>query len=127
MDIKLSKNSEGVYLLELAGKLDLFNSDRFKNYVMKIIKSGIDCLIISLKNVSIINSAGIGALINVFSTLKKLNFTLIMLVPEGPVLNALEVSRLRSYFAIVHTLKDALNIVSPSASRAGRGAVAGKA
>jgi len=112
MDIKLSKNSEGVYLLELTGTLDLLSSTQLKDYVMKMIKTRIERFIISVKNVQSINSAGIGALIFISSTMRKLNCTLIMHVPEGPVLEALEVSRLRNYFNIVQTMKEALKISS---------------
>ena len=109
MEIKLSKNSEDVYLLELTGNLDLSSSDLLKNYVMGKLKTGLECLILSFKNVVEINSAGIGALINVSSTLRKLNCTLIMLTPEGPVLEALEISRIRNYFIVAHTLQEALH------------------
>jgi len=109
MDIRLSKNREGVYLLELAGDLDLISSNQLKEYIMRIAKTRIERFIISLNDVTNINSAGIGALIYAFSTLRKLNCTLIMLVPEGPVLEALHVSRIKKYFTIVHTLKDALS------------------
>jgi len=109
MDIKLSKNSDGIYLMELMGNLDLYSSNHLKTYVMKKVKTGLDYLIVSLKDVAYINSAGIGALVNVCSTLKKLNCTLIMLVPEGPIMEALEMSRLVGYFTIVHSLKDALS------------------
>jgi len=112
MDIKLSKNSEGIYLLELAGNMDLLGSIQLKDYVMQMIKTRIERFIISVKDIESINSAGIGALIFVSSTLRKLNCTLIMHVPEGPVLEALEVSRLKNYFHIVSTLKDALEASS---------------
>jgi len=79
---------------------------------MKVNKIKLESFIISLKNVRDINSAGIGALIYVFSTLRKLNCSMIMLVPKGPVLEALEISRIRNYFTIVHTLKEALTITN---------------
>ena len=110
MEIKLSKNSEGIYLLELAGNLDLTGSNQLKEFVMKMIKIRVDSFIINLRSVAGINSAGVGALIYIYSTLRKLNCSLIMLVPRGPVLEALEVSRIRNYFTIVHTLKEALDL-----------------
>ena len=110
MKIKLSRSSESLYLIELEGNLDLKSSDMLKDYVIKMIKTKMENFIICLKDVVSINSAGIGALIYVFSTLRKLNCNLILLAPDGPVLEALEVSRLKSYFTIVHTLKDALQI-----------------
>ena len=116
MLIRLSKNRKDIYLLELAGSLDLYSSAQLKECVMKIIRTRIDRFIFSLKDIDSINSAGIGALIYAFSTLRKLNCTLTMLIPEGPVLEALEVSRLKGYFTIAPTLKDALEI-SDSAYR----------
>ena len=118
MEIKLSKNSEGIHILELSGNLDLLSSDQLKDYVMKMLKTRIECFIISVKNIESINSAGIGALIFISSTLRKLNCTLVMHVPEGPVLEALEVSKLKNYFQIVQSLKEAVELAS-SAGKAG--------
>ena len=112
MEIKLSKNSGGIFLLELEGDLDLPGSNQLKDYIIQTVRIRIKRFIISLENVEHINSAGIGALIYVFSTLRKLNCTLIMVVPEGPVFEALEISRLKNYFSIVHTMKDALQITN---------------
>lgn len=117
MEIKLSKNSEGVFLLELSGDLDLYGSNQLKEFVMKMIKTSIERFIISLNDIKSINSAGIGSLIYVFSTLRKLDCTLIILVPEGPVLEALEMSRIRSYFTIASSLKEALVITGRTASK----------
>ena len=108
MDIKLSKNDNDVYLLELTGVMDLYSSNQVKELVMKMLKNKIKRFIINLKNVDNINSAGIGALIYVFSTLKKLGCPMIMVAPEGSVLKALETTKIKSYFTIVATLKEAL-------------------
>jgi len=112
MKIRLSKSSESLYLIELGGNLDLKSSTMLKDYVIKMIKTPMETFIINLKDVASINSAGIGALIYVFSTLRKLNCTLILLAPDGPVLEALEVSRLRNYFTVVPNLKDAMQITN---------------
>ena len=112
MDIRLSKNNEGVFLLELSGNLNLCSSDQLKNYLMKKIQNGVDSLIISLEKVTAINSAGIGALVNIFSTLKKLNCSMVMIVSGGPVMEALEVTRLCNYFTIAGSLKEAVALAS---------------
>ena len=108
MEIKIRKNDDDLHLLELSGALDLSSSEQLKQLVMKMIENKVERFIISLKDVDRINSSGIGALIYISSTLKKLNSTLIMIVPEGPVMNALEVTRLKSYFTIAPSLKEAL-------------------
>ena len=121
MEIKLSKNSKGIFLLKLSGDLDLCGSNQLKEFVMKMIKTRIERFIISLNDIKSINSAGIGALINIYSTLRKLNSTLVILVPQGPVLEALEMSRIRSYFTIAHSLKEALVITGRNSGKKSSG------
>ena len=108
METKIRKNDEGVYLVELYGALDLYSSTQLKNLILKMIEKKAESFIISLKEVRRVNSAGIGALIFISSTLKKLSFPLVMIIPEGPVMNALEVSRLKGYFTIASSLKEAI-------------------
>jgi anti-sigma B factor antagonist len=108
MEIKVSKNSDNDYLLELSGDMDLMGSNQLKDIVMKLIANRIEKFIINLKNVGDINSTGVGALIYISSTLKKLNCPLIIIVSDGAVLSALEETRLKGYFTIVQSLKEAL-------------------
>ena len=110
MELKTSRNNDGVYLIELFGAMDLYSSNQLKDSVMNIIRDDAEGFIISLKDVGGINSAGLGSLVAVSSTLKKLNCPLVILVPEGPVTQALEVTRIRGYFTIAASLKEALSL-----------------
>ena len=112
MEIKVSKNDDNTFLMELSGAMDLCSSNHLKELVMKSIKNKAEGFIINLTEVHSINSTGIGALINVFSTLKKLSCPLVIIAPEGPVMKALEATRLKSYFTIVASLKDALSLMA---------------
>ena len=112
MKIKVHKNSDDIYLVELFGDMDLYSSNQLKDLVMKMIKNKAERFIINLTEVNNVNSAGIGALIYISSTLKKLNCPLIFVVKEGPVLNALEVTRLKGYFSIVSSLKEAMPLAA---------------
>ena len=109
MEIKIQKNSDDIYLVDLSGEMDLSSSNQLKDLIMKMIKNKAERFIINLNEVSNINSAGIGALVYISSTLKKLNCPLIIVVPEGPAMQALEVTRLKSYFTIAPSLKEALS------------------
>ena len=111
MEIKIRKNDDDIHLLELRGALDLYSAEQLKQLVMKMIENKVERFLISLKEVDSINSSGIGALIFISSTLKKLNGSLVFIVPEGPVMNALEITRLKSYFTIAPSVKDALDLV----------------
>jgi len=108
MEIKIRKNDDDIHLLELSGALDLSSSEQLKQLVMRMIENKVEHFFINLKEVDYINSSGIGSLIFISSTLKKLNGSLVIIVPEGPVMNALEVTRLKSYFTIASSLKEAL-------------------
>jgi len=112
MKIQIHKNSDDGYLVELSGSMDLYSSNQLKELVMKMIKNKAERFIINLNEVNVVNSSGIGALIYISSTLKKLNCPLIIVAPEGPAMNALEVTRLKSYFTIVPTLKEALALAA---------------
>ena len=107
MTIKVSKNDNDVYLIKLLGIMDLSVSTELKDIVMKIIRNRVERLVINLKGVEGVDSSGIGALLNIFSTLKKLNCPLVIIAPEGPVMQALEANRIKSYFAIAGSLKEA--------------------
>jgi anti-anti-sigma factor len=108
MEIKIRKNDNNVYLLELSGTMDLNSAEQLKGLVMKIVVNKAERLIIDLKSVDKINSASIGALIYISSTLKKINCPFIIIATEGPALDALEATRLKSYFLIAQSLKEAL-------------------
>ena len=68
--------------------------------------------IINLNKITRISSSGIGALIYVCSTFKKLNCPCVIIASEGPVMQALEVTRLKSYFTIAPSLKEALSLAA---------------
>jgi anti-anti-sigma factor len=107
VDIKIKKNSNDVYLVVLSGALDLRGSNQLKDLVLQMIKNKVERFIISLADVDIVSSEGIGALIYTSSTLRKLKYPLVIVVPDGPVIQALESARLKSYFAIASSLKEA--------------------
>ena len=112
MEIKTNKNKNDIFLVELSGSLDLYSSNQLKDLVIKMIKNKMEGFILDFNKVASINSSGIGALIFVSSTLKKLKCPLVIIVPEGPVMNALEVTRLRNYFTIVPSLEEAVTRVA---------------
>ena len=118
MEIKVRKNKDNIYVIDLTGPLDLYSSTQLKDIIMNIIKSRVECCILDLKDVNNINSSGLGALIFVSSTLKKLSCPLIIVAPEGPVMQALEITRLRNYFTIVQSLEDAIPLAAAGFKKA---------
>jgi anti-sigma B factor antagonist len=111
MAIKVLKNDENIYIVELQGELDLFSSNMLKELVMKMIEQKIERFIIDLKKVNTINSAGLGALVYVSSTARKMNFAYAFANINDAVKKAIEVTKLASYFPIAPTLKEAVELV----------------
>ena len=112
MEIRISKNAADMYLVALDGSLDLYSSNQIKEAVMKLVAQKVNCIIINLQKVTGIASAGIGALIFISSTLKKMGCPLVIIVTEGPVMQALEVTRLKNFFTIASSLKEALSLAA---------------
>ena len=113
MDIKISNLLEDICLAELSGALDFYNSTQLKDFFMKKIREKMAHFIINLNNVTSISSSGIGALIYIYSTLKKLNCRLVIVALDGPVIQALETTRLKSYFMIAKSMEEAISLAAP--------------
>jgi anti-sigma B factor antagonist len=111
MEIKVLKNDEGIYIIQLFGSLDLYNSNQFKDLVMKMIEKKNERFIIDLKEVTAINSAGIGALIYVSSTIKKMDFRLALANINPAIGKAIETIKLSSYLPIVSSLQEAVALI----------------
>ena len=113
MEIKVNKKDGDIFLLELSGSLDLYSSNQLKEQIMKIIESRVEGIILNLIDIGNINSTGIGALIYAASTLRKLNCPMVIVAPKGPLINILEISRLKPYFTVAASVDAALAIVKP--------------
>ena len=112
MDIRVYRNEDEIYILELRGNFDLYSSTRIKDMVMKIIENKIEGLILDLKAVDAINTDGIGALINISSTLRKLNYALAITNISEVVSKTMEVTKLKGYLPITPTLRDAIDRIN---------------
>ena len=112
MNIRILKNDSEIYILELHGIIDLYGSARIKELVMKLIERKIERLILDLKDVGRINSTGVAALVYISSTLKKLNYGLVITNANRFVQKEMEVTKLSRLLPIVPTLKEAVKSFS---------------
>ncbi len=70
MELKIRKSAD-IYIIDVNGEMDLYNSYKLKELVMKMLEKKIQKFIINMENVEYIDSSGIGALIYICSTDKK--------------------------------------------------------
>jgi anti-sigma B factor antagonist len=111
MEIRILKNQDNIYLIELRGNLDLYYSNQLKETIISLIKKKGDRFIIDMQKVETINSSGIGALIYISSTVRKMNIRLAIAKINDSVKKAMELSKLSGYFKIAGSLREALDLI----------------
>jgi anti-sigma B factor antagonist len=107
MELKIRRN-QGIYIIDIIGEMDLYNSFKLKELVMKMIEKKIEYFIINMEEVEYIDSSGIGALIFISSTIKKMNLRLAITNIHGTVKKVIELTKLMNYFPIAATLEEAI-------------------
>jgi anti-sigma B factor antagonist len=114
MDIKIRTN-EHIYIIDMEGEMNLYNSNQLKELVMKMIKKKVERFIINVNNIKSIDSNGIGALIFISSTMKKMNLKLAIVNVQEPVKQVMEKARLSGYFPFYKDMNQAIRDMSPAA------------
>lgn len=111
MELKIRKNGD-VYIIDVNGEMDLYNSYKLKELVMKMLEKNVKSFIINLEQVDYIDSSGIGALIYICSTIKKMNLKLYISNIHGSVKKVIELTKLMSYFPIANSVEEALLMIN---------------
>ena len=107
MELKIRKNGD-TYIIDVQGEMDLYNSYKLKELVMKMLEKKVERFIVNLQWVDYIDSSGIGALIYICSTIKKMNLKLLITNIHGSVKKVIELTKLMGYFPISATIEEAL-------------------
>jgi anti-sigma B factor antagonist len=110
MELRIRKNQD-IYIIDVQGELDLYNAYKLKELLMKMLEKKIERFIINLDEVGYIDSSGIGALIYIASTLKKLDLKLVITNIHGSVKKVIELTKLMGFFPIADTLEEAMKKV----------------
>jgi anti-sigma B factor antagonist len=107
MELKIRKSGDN-YIIDVNGEMDLYNSYKLKELVMKMLEKKVERFIINLENVDYIDSSGIGALIYICSTIKKMSLRLVITNIHGSVKKVIELTKLMGYFPISANIDEAL-------------------
>lgn len=113
MDIRIRTNQH-VYIIDVGGEMNLNNSNQLKELVMKMIEKKVERFIINVNNIKSIDSSGIGALIFISSTLKKMDLKLAIVNVHGPVKQVMDKIRLSGYFPLYEDIGQAIRDISPA-------------
>jgi anti-sigma B factor antagonist len=106
------KHKGDVYLINVKGSLDISNSLALKELILRMIKKKVERYIINLRETECIDSKGIGALIFISSTLKKMNLKLAITNMNETITQVIRITKLTGYLPIAATLEDAVTMVS---------------
>ncbi|GHV84412.1 anti-sigma factor antagonist [Spirochaetia bacterium] len=111
MELKIRKNEE-TYIIDVLGEMDLYNSYKLKELLMKMIEKKIERFIINMEDVEYIDSSGIGALIYITSTIKKINLKLAIINVHGSVKKVIELTKLSGFFPIFLNMEEAVKAIN---------------
>jgi anti-sigma B factor antagonist len=106
------RTNQLIYIIALQGEMELSDSNQLKELVMKMVEKRVERFILDVQNVKSIDSSGIGALIFISSTLKKMNLQLAIANVQGPVKDVMERTRLSGYFPIYPDVAQAIKKLS---------------
>ncbi len=107
LELKVRKSAD-IYIIDVNGEMDLYNSYKLKELVMKMLEKKIQKFVINMENVEYIDSSGIGALIYICSTIKKLGLKLFIANVRGSVKKVIELTKLMGYFPIAGSVVEAV-------------------
>ena len=107
MELKIRKAKE-IYIIDVSGEMDLYNSYKLKDLIVKMIDKKIDMLIINIQYVEYNDSSGIGDLIYICSSLKKAGAKLFITNVHGSVKKVVELTKLGTFFPMTNSLEEAI-------------------
>ena len=76
-----------------------------------MLEKSVKFFVINLEQVDYIDSSGIGALIYICSTIKKMNLKLAIASVHGSVKKVIELTKLMGYFPMANSVEEALLMV----------------
>jgi anti-sigma B factor antagonist len=111
VEIKLRRSST-IYIIDIIGEMDLYNSFKLKDVLGKMIQKNIRHFIINLDQVEYLDSSGVGSLIYAHSELKKRKMLLRIVNVKGSVKKVIELTKLNGYFQIAQNVAEGIRQIS---------------
>lgn len=111
MDLKLLKKDD-IYMVSVIGSMELYSSIPLKDLIMQILRKNIDRLIINLAEVDSIDSGGIGTLINICSTVQKLNAELVVINVNQSVQGCIKSMKVGDYIPLANSVGEAVSLLN---------------
>lgn len=99
MELKLHKKNNTEMVIEINGSLDVYTSMDFKEFLEKNVEAQTKNVILNMKNLTYIDSSGIGTLIKEMNFTKDMGGELILTHMKPQIEKVLKISGLTTFFA----------------------------
>ena len=90
----------GVLVMDLSGRLSVLDQN-FREAVLQLLKAGNRHFVLKLTDLSYIDSCGLGQLVSVYVSLRKLGGSVKLLAPSSRVRELLRITKLDTVFDII--------------------------
>ena len=100
---------DGIHIIRGKGRLDMIGAVDLEDLFMDLVHSQADRFIINLGEVPYIDSSGIGTLIFVASTVRRLGLRFVLTETPEQVMWVIEKVRLKGYLPFTENMEEALD------------------
>ena len=104
-----TKSQNGAYILEGSGRIDFHKRKDFQIAIKKSMDSGSKHIVFNLKDVTFIDSAGLGLLLIAAKECHNSNIRFLLCQPNGYVKDVLDLANIEKQIPIIATLEMALS------------------
>jgi anti-sigma B factor antagonist len=115
--IEVSEVSEGVYVVALAGEMDIATSPELVSRLEQVRGKGAYRVMVDLSRLSFIDSSGIKALVSSAKTVEANGGRLVVVAPPPHLEKVFDIVRLSSVVPVAASLKEGLSLAAQNGDR----------
>ena len=107
-DVKTDKVDDGMYVISLAGEVDLYTAPEFKQHLLKVIGDGAKDVVVDFSDTTFIDSTTLGVLVGGVKRLRSQDGRLSLVCSDRNITKIFEITGLDRVFTIYPTRDEAL-------------------
>jgi len=96
-------------VLQITGEVDVYTAPQVRDRVIRLLADGVRHVIADLREVSFLDSTGLGALVGSLKRLREQDGSLELVVPDGRIMTIFRVTGLDRVFALHSSFPDAID------------------
>ena len=109
LNVKVENQNKDYSIIELSGFLDAHTVNVFEERMAEIIEGGQNRMVIDLKGLNYISSAGIGALMALTQQVRRESGDIVLLQPNDKVFKILDLLGFTKIFNVAHSEDEIVN------------------